>query len=418
MKIMVASDSPTSPTGFAGQMKAVVKALADDGHDLFWMGWQTTEKQMYKDENIEIEVLPALNANSTQDEIFGRRMYPKYFEEYNPDVLITLGDAWMVNQIPSYKNRPIWIMYYPVDGHPLNDDIRRTVSSADIAVAMSKYGQQLCKAEGIRTFYIPHQLDFKKLNKYANKKLKESYRKQIFPHLDNVFIFGSIARANPRKHHMRLMRAFEIFVRENNLTPNDVRLYLHCDPYDAMYNTQLNAHNYFFVEFAQTLGINDYIIYPDLEGGYNYRNGYPEDRLHATMSCIDVHVNATGGEGFGVPTIEIMAMGIPNIITDYTTSRELIVHKDPFLDKQLDEFDEVRGVLVSVDLLYMENSAVNKAWVNVKEFAEAMKLYYEDRELVEKHGKNAIQFSKLYDKTNVNNKWVELINNIPEVSIQ
>jgi hypothetical protein len=24
----------------------------------------------------------------------------------------------------------------------------------------------------------------------------------------------------------------------------------------------------------------------------------------------------------------------------------------------------------------------------------------------------------LYDKTNVNNKWVELINNIPEVSIQ
>ena len=419
MKILVASDSPKSPTGFSGQMKAIVKALADEGHEITYMGWQNTDNEQWEHDGVSFDVVTSFNGeNPGSDQIFGRLKYPEYFEKLNPDVLITLGDAWMVNNIPNFNNRPIWIMYFPIDGHPLNSDIKSTVQKADVAVAMSKYGQAVCLNENVQSFYIPHQLDYKKLNKFAGKNIKKQLRKEMFPGLDNVVLFGSIARANPRKHHMRLMRAFEIFVRENNLTPNDVRLYLHCDPYDAMYNTQLNAHNYFFVEFAQTLGINEYIIYPDLEGGYNYRNGYPEERLLATMACIDVHVNATGGEGFGVPTIEIMAMGIPNIITDYTTSRELILHKDPFSTEEEKDFSKHRGMLIKPDVLYMENSGVHKAWVDVDDFAKAMELYYNDEETRKLHGKNAEEFAKKYDKHLINKKWVELIEMIPKVVIQ
>lgn len=416
---MVASDSPVSPTGFSGQMKAVVKALGDDGHQIFWMGWQhTSAPEEHIHDGIKFKVVPSFGQNPAQDEIFGRKTYPQYFKSHNPDVLITLGDAWMVNNIPTFNERPIWIFYFPIDGEPLNSDIHSTLLRSDVAVAMSKFGQDVCAKAGIKTFYIPHQIDFKTLNKYADKKIKQELRKQLFPGLEEVFLFGSIARANPRKHHMRLMRAFEIFVRENNLTPDDVRLYLHCDPYDPMYNTQLNAHNYFFVEFAETLGLTEYIIYPDLQNGYNHRQGYSLDRLHATMACIDVHVNATGGEGFGVPTLEIMAMGIPNVITDYTTSRELIAHKGAFTREEYEDFEDMRGILVPPKLLFTENSAVNKAWVDVDKFADALKLYYEDDKLRIKHGKNAIKFAKEYDKENINKKWVELINKIPKVIIQ
>jgi glycosyltransferase involved in cell wall biosynthesis len=415
---MVASDSPTSPTGFAGQMKAIVKALIDAGHEVFYMGWQTTENTTYTHDGVTFEVVTAFPASPSQDDMFGKNMYKTYFDERSPDVVITLGDAWMVDKLTTIVDRPLWIMYFPVDGTPLNQNIKHTVSNADIAVGMSKFAQDTCNNHGVQSFYIPHQIDFKRLNKYANKKVKTDLRKELFPGLDNVFLFGSIARANPRKHHMRLMRAFEIFVRETELTPDDVRLYLHCDPYDVMYNTQLNAHNYFFVEFAQTLGINDYIIYPDLKGGYNYRNGYTEDRLLATMACIDVQVNATGGEGFGVPTLEVMAMGIPNIITDYTTSRELIAHKSAFGKDQYDDFEDVRGILVPVDMLYMENSAVNKAWVDVDDFADALKYYYENRDAIDLHGKNAIEFAKQYDKNEINKYWQHIIANIPKVVIQ
>jgi glycosyltransferase involved in cell wall biosynthesis len=39
----------------------------------------------------------------------------------------------------------------------------------------------------------------------------------------------------------------------------------------------------------------------------------------------DLRVSATQGEGFGVLTIEAMACGTPTLITDYTTSRELLL---------------------------------------------------------------------------------------------
>jgi hypothetical protein len=66
----------------------------------------------------------------------------------------------------------------------------------------------------------------------------------------------------------------------------------------------------------------------------------------------------------------------------------------------------------------MENSAVNKAWVDVDDFADALKYYYENRDAIDLHGKNAIEFAKQYDKNEINKYWQHIIANIPKVVIQ
>ena len=41
-------------------------------------------------------------------------------------------------------------------------------------------------------------------------------------------------------------------------------------------------------------------------------------------NCMDVFVLPTAGEGFGIPTVEAMACGVPICVTNYTTGYELI----------------------------------------------------------------------------------------------
>ena len=415
MKFMLASDSPSSPTGMAGQMRYIARHLIKKSHEVDYFGWQNVIHDRFNDRGIEYDVYPAIGNPSDNTEIFGRKRYPIFFEKLKPDVLITLGDAWMVNQIPSYKFSPLWIMYFPIDGHPLNDDIRRTVSSAHVPVAMSKFGKMVCANEGIDVNYIPHQIDYKRLSRYSSNSIKKKARKKYFPEVgDNTVLYASIARNNPRKHHMRLLRAFEIFVRENNLTPDDVRLYLHLDPKDVMVHTRLNSHDYFFIEWVNTLGLDRYIIYPE---NMSFSTGVSEEELYERMSAMDVHVNATGGEGFGVPTLEVMAMGKPNVITNYTTSEELIMHKSINSYDHVDGFSEARGTLVPYEKLYMERPKVFKAWVDVNAMADAFYLYYDDIKLRKLHGDNALKWSSQYDSKNVNRMWDELIDSIPQVGV-
>ena len=417
MKFLLASDSPTSPTGMANQMRFIAKHLAKRKHEFDYLGWQNVLQHEFEDDPIKYTVYPALSNSQDQSEIFGKKKYPFYYELLKPDVVMTLGDAWMVDQMPQYPYNPLWIMYFPVDGHPLNKNIRDTVAQAHVPVAMSKFGQMVCKQAGLEVDYIPHQINWKRLSKYGKKSKRKKMREKYFPDLNpETLILGSIARNNPRKHHMRLLRAFEIFIRENELTPDDVRLYLHLDPKDAMMHTRLNAHDYFFIEWVDTLHLDDYIIYPDTEG-YNFATGVSDEELYERMSCLDIHVNATGGEGFGVPTVETMAMGIPQIITNYTTSEELISHKNIRETEIEEDFTKHRGILVPFSRLYMENSNVNKAWIDVGAMADAFSLYYNDRELMELHGANAKTFSKQYDNKEVNKMWDELIARIPKIEV-
>ena len=404
------SDSPKSPTGFAGQTKHVYDHVLEKmKHDAEYLGWQTIPQQpaMYKGK----KVLSVKHEN----DMFGKEAIQEYLTNEDYDYVWSLGDTWLVNTIPKNENRPLWIGYFPIDGHPLNQEQINTLSQMDVRVAMAKYGAKLVLETGLSCEYIPHQVD-RSIFSPVDNGTKGALRKEHFPKLKSSdILIGSFARLNPRKHHMRLFQAFAKLLAETGR--DDIYLYLHADPMDVMYNTHLNAHDYLIVELINTLGIEDKLIFPPAP--YSHTVGLPKETYVDLMRCMDFHVLPTGGEGFGVPTVEMMSLGIPTIATDYTTSREFIAHENvEDIDAEDVHFARQRGILVPYEKLYLERAGVHKAWIDIELFKNAMLKYINEPTLLKRHKRNCIKYAENYDSAIVNKKWTKLFRSIPKVTIQ
>ncbi len=401
MRILVGSDSPNIPSGFAQQMKGIAQYLSQEGHEVFYLGWQTRYDHESKDWDFKI-----LSVTSQ----FGKQDWIGAFNKAQPEVVITLGDAHMVDVMATLPKRPLWFMYYPLDGHPISKYIGSTLERADVAIAMANYGWQLTQQElGFKPEYIPH---FYKPEEFYDmgEELKPEIRKELgIP--EDSFVIGCVARLNPRKHHQRLLYAFRLFLnRRTEEEREKIFLYLHLDPKDPLTYQDPN-HNYQFLEWIDTMDLEKNTI---ITPGNNYHSGLPVSFVNKLYNAFDLHVIPTGGEGFGVPFIECAATGVPTIATDYTTTREHLYMRNPYTDKIIKEDEKGRrGIAIPYKKLYMELAQVNKAWVKPDPLADAIEKYYLDRELLKEHGNNAKEYvEKYYQYDTLMEKWSELFDRV------
>jgi len=419
-----ASDSPYYPTGFAKQCSHIAGFAAEEmGWDVHYLAWQTRGNP--KVEGYPFEIHGVLGRAP-----FGKDSYMPLFEKVGPDILFTQGDGHMVDQLTSMP-RPFWLWYFPIDGHPINRIIGNVLQRVDVRIAMSKYGRELVKRQmGLDSEYVPHGVDTKMyvpINKIESRKaFFEMYGlKPQKCDVEDAFIVGCVARMNLRKHHIRLLAAFSKFLntgksqQEIEEKKKKCYLYLHLDPKDPLFVPDPN-HDYLFYEWIDVFGLNEnVIITPERRADgkrYDFINGIPEQDLVLLYNSFNVHALTTGGEGFGIPTVEAMSCGVPTIITDYTTSRELISVDEEGKELPL---ELARGIAVPPSRLYLENCGVHKAWVNIDAFALAIETYYQKPELRDKQSEEARKFAeKNYDWKVVENMWknvFEKVNNKVEL---
>jgi len=399
IKILVGSDSPNIPSGFAQQMKGIATHLSYEGYDVGYLGWQTKG-------DITPKELPfkMYGINSQ----FGKEDWENTYKKHQPDIMISLGDAHMVNTIPASNKRPLWFMYYPLDGDPISQGIGATIRRADIPIAMAHYGYELTQKElGITPEYIPH---FYHNQQFFDRSSEKDELREKWGMPADAFVIGSVARMNPRKHHGRLLYAFRLFL--NMLEPEEQKktfLYLHLDPFDALMWHDPN-HNYQFVELIDTLGLQDHVI---ITPNNKFHTGIPVEDLNEIFNTFDFHTIATGGEGFGVPFLEASATGVPNVATDYTTTREHVYLKDPYSGEVLLKEGMHRGIAVPYSRLYMELSQVQKGWVDVPLMADAFYKYYDNQKLMKRHGLNAKKYvNKYYTYEKIMNKWDTMLDRV------
>ena len=88
---------------------------------------------------------------------------------------------------------------------------------------------------------------------------------------------------------------------------------MHCDPRDPQGPD--------LIQLSINLGIDKNVRFTKMLG---YDWGVPDEKLCEIYNSFDIHTLSTTGEGFGVPTLESMGCGVPNVLPDYTTSRELL----------------------------------------------------------------------------------------------
>jgi glycosyltransferase involved in cell wall biosynthesis len=312
-----------------------------------------------------------------------------------PNVLSFLCDSFMIRHLLDVKIRDnvleraidklktktrLW-MYFPFDSADVYEGADKVLEQMDVRIAMSKFGQKLLRDKtGMESFYIPHGVDtlvFRKLP----ENVRLAVKKQM--NLEDKFVIGSVFRNQTRKLPTKLLKAFKMFSEGKD----DVCLLLHCDPDDPQ------GQN--LPEYMRQIGLPpDKVRFTRT----NFITGYSLNDLNMIYNAMDIHALSTTGEGFGLPLIEAHATGIPNVVTDYTTSRELM---------------EGHGQLVRVKNFIEGQKNTQRALIDTGHMAKCFEKYYKNDKLREKHGRLAQKDTlKKYDWEVVVRQWVKLLQEV------
>lgn len=319
-KIMWCSDSTTLPTGYANQTDYILRHLAQY-YDSYLFGHQTVG-------NVERRWNYTLLPGGLTPNAYGKDQINHFISRVKPDLITWLCDAFMINWVKerktgvcercsgSIREQERWdkinpgmktMFYFPFDSEEVYAGAEEVLKNMDYRIAMSKFGQQLLKDScGLESDYIPHCVDtniFFPINEEEKEKLKEANG------LAGKFVIGMNGRNQTRKLPSRLLYIFKEFLE----THPDSVLLMNTDPYDPMGNN--------LVEIGKKLGIEKNVVYT----GMTWYSGHPINVLNSVYNTMDVHCMTTTGEGFGITTLEAMSCGIPNVITDYTTTKELLI---------------------------------------------------------------------------------------------
>ena len=130
---------------------------------------------------------------------------------------------------------------------------------------------------------------------------------------NNPYLFF-VSTVQPRKNIPNTIRAFSQFISENNEFKNTCLLLAGKNGWD--YEESLEA--------PQKYGV---------EGSVKFLGRVPDEDLPALFSGARGHVNLSFEEGFGLPLLESLACGIPSLVSNIPSYKEigdyLPIYADP-----------------------------------------------------------------------------------------
>lgn len=300
-KILWHSNAPWAPTGYGAQTALMTPKLAEhhevyisvnyglDAAPIVWKG---------------IPVLPGLGSDHGNATIPGH--VASVFGGPRDGLLVTLYDTPVFDpDLFSKMNVACWT---PVDHNPLPPRVVGFFRhSQAIPIAMSHYGEeQLAEFDPL---YVPHGVDTA-----IYKPTTSDVREQMnVP--EDAFLVGMVAANKGRPSRKCFQQAFEAF-RHLLQKHDDVFLYLH---------TTLAPE---YAQGEDLLALLGSLEIP--EDRVRFPNQYsmiqapvPGKRMADIYSSFDVLLNASMGEGFGVPILEAQACGTPAIVTDFSAMPEV-----------------------------------------------------------------------------------------------
>lgn len=387
-KIMCLSDSVLGITGYG----TVTKDLFNRIHHLYDIkniSWNYTSQPLmppiiFEDnEKINFPIYPGGRMQYAQDRII------PYIRQFRPDIFWILLDSFMIYPfIPKMDLTPAkFIMYFPSDGEFFPLGCEAVLRKSYKPVAMSKFAQKQAKELfNIKTEYIPHGVNtnhYYPLSEKIKKGIKNRYG------FKDKFVIGTVARNQGRKMMARTIKVFNKFAKGKN----DVVLLLHTDPRDPAAVTNL-------VELIKRYGISHKCYFT----GMSFFHGFTLQQMRELYNAMDVFMLSTSGEGWGIPTIEAMSCEVPVALTNYTTTKEIVIDW-----KQC-------GFPIKVQTELTGSWNVERGLCDIDDFSEKLNILYKDESLRKEFGKTGRQKClKFYDWDRViAPSWINLFNEILE----
>ena len=312
--VSVFSNSPGQPTGYGQATDALVKLLKRQGANVAALSNYGHEgiNTIYNTEYGEIPIYARGSEAYSNDVAPAHHKHWKALNDKQPDLMITLYDVWVLNA-KGYDTIPI-ASWTPIDHNPVPPAVLQWLKKENVTpLAMSKFGLDQINKAGVEGHYIPHSIDtkvFKPSTHIADQTIKD-----FMGFEDDRFIVGMNAANKAsgiihRKAFGENMMAFAMLCRKYP----DAILYIHTDA--------SSQHGWNLMALGQMLGIPiDNMAFPD---PLSYRYGMTQEMLAGIYSSYDVMLAPSYGEGFGVPTIEAQACGVPVIVSNFAASPELV----------------------------------------------------------------------------------------------
>lgn len=296
-KIGWMSNAPHAPTGYGNQTDVFTYRLKELGHELLIFAFYGLQgKALHVD---DIPILP-----SSKDP-YGNDMLARHQNFYQCDWWCALMDIWVL-QSEVLKDTGNVFVWAPVDHDRFTPGQVSKAQAARGLIAMSMDGKAKMEAAGFKPYYVPHGVDSK-----VFKPTESSWRRQYG--VEDKFVVSMVManKGSPsRKAFDPQIRAFAEF-RERH---TDAVLYLHTDMQG------LGGENLHRLLELNNVPHNAVHVVSQ----YHYLNGMiPSQLLAMIYSSSDVVMNATMGEGFGIPIVEAQMCGAPVITTNFSAMPEI-----------------------------------------------------------------------------------------------
>ena len=293
----------------------------------------------------------------------GRWRFNDVCLDCQPDVVIIVKDAWYETFAHYFPFRHLYnlIWWNPVDGYPLEPEWIGAAIDADACFTYTDWGynvlKEACGNKGNIVSSMPLGVNEKDLYPIFDK----AGIKKHFGFKDDTLITGFIARNQPRKLIAALVESFSKFL---SITSQDVAaksfLYLHTSWPDMSWNIPQLLKDYgvgnkvLFTYQCKNCKAVYPTIYSDIgsickechqnsAATSRSSDGVPEDQMNLIYNFMDVYVQLSTNEGFGLPAAEAIMCAVPTLVTDYSGTCEMITYADAIPIKSLKLYREMES---------------------------------------------------------------------------
>jgi glycosyltransferase involved in cell wall biosynthesis len=386
MHVLWISDSPDTPSGFGNVTRFVCAGLAARGHRVGILGWQTRQSFDWN----------ACRVHATGQGAMGSDVLYAYLVRHRPDAVIALADVWWLPFFTApHVRRQLeltqtpWVLYFPIDGDTheglLPPSWVELLREVDIPIAMSRYGHEVAGRCGVECRLIPHGVD---LETFAPPPDRDAAKAELG--LDGKFVVLSDSRNQPRKLLPRLLDVFARFAAQRS----DVVLQLHTDPDDEFASSPY--YSYDVRADVRHLGLESRVHFT-ADFAMKQGAGLPLAELARYYQAADVHLLASSGEGFGLPTLQAAAAGAVPMAGDYSASRELV---------------EGHGEAIAIADWGETEFGIRRALIDVDDAVDKLVRLYDDREELRRRSASSREFALAYGWDTIVDSWEDLLRSI------
>lgn len=207
-------------------------------------------------------------------------------------------------------------------------------------------------------------------------------------------IFGFTGENNgKRKKIDRLLASYSMMLKEMGGKNREAMLLMHTMPVS---NNGLNLWEYikrYKLEKEKIL-----FVYGEDELG----NSWSDKALNVMYNNIDVNISCSGAEGFGLPVLESMAVGVPQIGPRFSSFKELIGENGDDIVGERGLFGKMQG--------YEElNNKMKLGLVSSYSIAKSMNMLIDDKNLAKKLGDNGMEWAKDYTWEHVSMEFDKIV---------